>query len=239
MLGKRDNQQDSARINQKNNRFVATVCDGMGGMNSGQDASCYASEKVISFFSTLEDLDNYYDSCNKFLFELDDLVFGLRGEDGSRLGCGSTAVSVLIENKKLYWFSVGDSKIYLYRNRRMKSLAVEHNYGMELDRKLKSNEITQEEYDAEADKREQLISYLGMGTAEMFDSNSSPYELLKGDVLLLCTDGVYRALSETDILGVLKERVPVEIKCRKIQNMILKKNVANQDNATGIIIQIK
>lgn len=239
LMGKRSNQQDAYRLNQSKHGIVAIVCDGMGGLNDGQVASNYVADKVNDIFSVIKPDDEFSHNIEKLFYQLDDSVFGLADQEGKRLGCGTTIVAYLIYENKLYWFSVGDSKAYIVRNEEIHSLVREHNYAFVLKEKLNNNEISEADYQTEKSKGEQLISYLGMGSAEMFDVNKAPFKLNKGDTLFLCTDGVYRTLSENEIKEILIEKTPLEIKIREIENKINAHKVGNQDNATGIIIEVK
>ena len=152
---------------------------------------------------------------------------------------GTTVVAVYIVDGRLYWVSAGDSRLYAYRNGEMVQVTRDHNYFLRLNEELKSGEITQEYYRAEAEKGEHLISFAGVGGISVFDLSREPVGLLEGDILLLTTDGLYKALPKELIQHVLRSRNPLSVKADKLlsQIQVLKKNIV-LDNTTFILIQI-
>lgn len=235
--GKRDQQQDFYLSRQLPDRTIAIVCDGMGGLNGGSIASRQAAQTLMEDLERVMPGTDMYAFFRQELEKLDDEIYGLKNPDGSRLGAGTTIVSVLLFGDLLYWFSVGDSKLYYLRREEMCCVTREHNYAMQLDELRRQQQIDEEAYRQEAKRGEQLISYLGMGMAELFDGNYSPFVMERGDKILLCTDGLYRSVSQREIAGILSLPESAEQLCLRLEKTILSKNVQNQDNATWIILQ--
>ena len=73
--------------------------------------------------------------------------------------------------------------------------------------------------------------------AELFDGNYSPFLVEKGDKILLCTDGLYRSVSQQEIKNILQLPETTEKLCMRLEKTVNSKNVRNQDNATWIILQ--
>ena len=237
IIGDRESQQDYYVSRQYSDRTIAIVCDGMGGLAGGSAASRCAADMLLRDLERVEIQDNMFGFFKYELERLDDAIFGLRDESGRRLGAGTTIVAVLISGEKLHWFSVGDSKIYYKRNDEMYCITREHNYAMKLKEMLDSHEINEQEYRSHLSEGEKLISYLGMGVAELFDCNYSPFHMESGDCIFLCTDGVYRTLSQGEIQSILKQQGSTERICKFFENALFSKKIKNQDNATWIIIQ--
>lgn len=235
--GKREQQQDYYSSLQLPDRTIAIVCDGMGGLQGGSVASKAAAEQLMQDFQQVSESDDLYAFFAHELIVLDDLIYGLRNDDGSRLGAGTTLVSILMFRNRLYWFSVGDSKLYYLRGSEFCCVTREHNYALQLQEMREQNIIDEKRYQEEQAKGEQLISYLGSGTAELFDGNNSPFCMQKGDRILLCTDGLYRTLSDEEIHHILCMSGSSERICKMLENAVLSKNKVNQDNATWIVIQ--
>lgn len=237
IMGQRDEQQDAYVYKQFPDRTIAIVCDGMGGLQGGSVASKYVVKRLAY---ELERADLSVDMYSFFRYELeklDDEVYGLRGQDGKRIGAGTTVVATILSDNHLHWFSVGDSMLYYIRQEEMHCFTRAHNYMLHLNQKKDNHEISEEDYLKESEKGEQLISYLGMGTAEIFDSNYRPLTVQRGDRLLLCTDGLYRTLSQEEIYSIMKQSGSAERICKLFGNAISSKRVRNQDNATWIVIQ--
>ena len=237
IIGKRDQQQDYYTCSRLSDRTIAIVCDGMGGMAGGSIASRYAANLLSQDLESVSPTEDMYSFFQKELEKLDDAIYALKDENGERLGAGTTIVAVLMFGNKLYWFSVGDSKLYYMRRQEMYCVTRSHNYAMQLADMKKNSLIDEKKYLKESEKGEQLISYLGMGMAEIFDGNYSPFTMEVGDRILLCTDGLYRTLNQQEIRSVLEERGNTEYKCKMFEKAILSKKSHNQDNATWIVIQ--
>ncbi len=237
LQGSRDNQQDYWLIRQLQDRTIAIVCDGMGGMTAGETASQFAANRLLEDLLVLSKEENIYDFFRRELEKLDDAVYALKGENGKRLGAGTTIAAVMIFGNELYWFSVGDTKIYYKRNGEMHCLTREHNYAMHLSELREKNVIDNETYLNELSKGEQLISFLGLGTAEIYDSNYNALSMRQGDCIFICTDGVYRTLTNDEILDVLRQHGSCERMNKMMENAMLSKRKSNQDNATWVTIR--
>lgn len=239
--GKREQQQDHCNYIVEKDYGMAVVCDGMGGLQGGALASRYASNRFGMDYKIWKEIGG---EPAVFLEEegirLDEGVFRMRDAEGGCLGAGTTLASIIYEKEDLYWLSVGDSKIYIYRNNRLKCLTREHNYGLFLNDMLVSNSISLEEYEKKKDMAEKLISYIGMGNMRIMDTNLRPLKLLENDILVLCTDGVHRTLSEEKIAEILYEyqAMPEQI-VTTIQQAIETADINGQDNATAIVVAVK
>ncbi len=237
LQGRRDQQQDFYVSRQLSDRTIAIVCDGMGGMNGGKVASRHAAGILLDDMEAVAPEADMYAFFERELEKLDDEVYGLKNSDGSRMGAGTTIVSVLLFGDRLYWFSVGDSKFFYMRRQELYCVTREHNYAMQLNEMRREKVIAEDRYLQELERGEQLISYLGLGMAEIFDGNCSPFMMEPGDKILLCTDGLYRTVDQEEIRQIMLFREDTEHLCRRLEKMVLSKNRKNQDNATWIVMQ--
>lgn len=224
--GSRDRQEDYYICRQKEGRTIAVVCDGMGGMRGGNIASRFAAEQTVEALEKVKPTEGMHSFWKKELERLDDGVFGLRSEDGSRLKAGTTMVAVMLQEDKLHWFSVGDSRLFFMREHKLHCVTREHNYA------LLSEENTCDE------KKEQLISYLGMGAAELFDGSNTSFMTRRGDRLLLCTDGLSRTLKQEELAAILDSGKAPEAVCADLQEALEAKKQVRQDNATWVVIKV-
>ena len=242
--GNRADQQDSYYVSDsvklspfKLNRSFAVVCDGMGGLDCGDRASITA---VSMMKLAVEKLPTKQVDIPHFLSEMLDYIdyeishFDSLPDDK---GSGTTLVSVFIENRKLYWASVGDSTIFMFQDGLLKRITGKHNYKMFLDKLVENGKISSEQ--AESDpRRNALLSYLGMGGIAYRDINSKPYLMRSGDMLLLCTDGVTDTLSQEEITGIIYDNYDDVYRCcREITRIASEKNRKTLDNTTVVIVQ--
>lgn len=231
LQGSRERQEDYSISRQTADRTIAIVCDGMGGMREGHTASRIAAEQMLAILEKAEFTEHMHRFWKKEMERLDDTVYGLRYAGGERMRAGTTMVAVVLQGSRLHWFSIGDSKLLYMRNHRLHCVTREHNYA------LLAEKITGGNSEVCVDKKtEQLISYLGMGTAALFDGSDKAFETEQGDKLLLCTDGLYRTVPQEEIAEILDSTKDVEVISGKLREAVLAKKYSNQDNATWVVM---
>ena len=144
-IGTREEQQDYAEFYKDEGMVFAVLCDGMGGHEGGYVASTTAVKSFIKDSAKIP-----LDSIPAFFInkteETNNIIYNLSDSNGNRLMAGTTLVSVIINDDKLYWLSIGDSRIYIIRNNRIKQITKDHNYLFILDNMLKDNLICIDEY---------------------------------------------------------------------------------------------
>ncbi|MCD8361601.1 MAG: protein phosphatase 2C domain-containing protein [Lachnospiraceae bacterium] len=238
-IGCREEQQDRAFFKALHEELFAVVCDGMGGTDCGALASetaiCVA-EKLFAQRIESGRTEEVAAFLQNVLFETDDTVYDKLGrKDG-----GTTELAVLVQRDQLFWFSVGDSRLYIFRDGDMIQATRDHNYMLRLDEQMEKKEITEEFYRSEEERGEALISYMGMGGVTTFDLTHTPFELKAGDILLLCTDGLYKALPQEMIRYVLSTNSTLDRKARQLMSQVLvQKEMLLLDNTTFVLIELK
>ena len=236
--GKRKKQEDDLFYQVKGDSGMAVACDGIGGLDDGDWASYIAVQLMKKHYNNhvgLEDISGFFYDEIQYL---DQVISNLEDDKNKKIVTGTTFVSTIISNGLLYWASVGDSKIFLLtQNKKLKCLTREHNYRLQLDEALKQGIINEDEYNKEIKKADSLISYLGIGNMQLFDISAKPYQMNNEDMAILCTDGIFRALSNQEILNCIENNYKVEDMVNSIINCINNKNLRSQDNATIIIMK--
>lgn len=235
--GKRKKQEDNIFYQVKNNVGMAVVCDGMGGLDEGDWASHIAVELMKKHFNHRNTSEKIQDFYIEEIKHLDEVICQLEDEERKQIISGTTYVSAIIENDKLYWASVGDSKIFLYKNNCLTDLAQTHNYKLQLDQALEKGEITEQKYISELKNADCLISYLGVGNLEYYDISEEPTLLLNGDLVILCSDGVFNTLNEQEIINIINGCSSAQDIVEQIIHRIEIKNIKGQDNASLIVLK--
>lgn len=238
ILGTRKNQQDTVFGNVDGKRTLAVVCDGMGGMNGGEIASQTAATIIIDDFYKEYPIADMQTFLYKEAKKMDTAVNNLTDEDGKPLKGGTTVVAVVIEENEMYFLSVGDSKIYILRENQIMAINREHNYRLSLDERLKYGQITEAQYRAEENQAEALISYLGMGNVSLMDINNEPFILQENDIILLCSDGLYKRLSNREIFEIIKYEEPdMDRAAKRLTDVVMMRTRKNQDNTSLVLMQ--
>ena len=125
-----------------------------------------------------------YDLLCEAVEEANDAVYTKAMENPSTRGMGTTAVCAVIRGGMAYYAHVGDSRAYLYHGHTLSQLTRDHSMVQEL---VEQGAITEQE--AATHPRKNLITRaLGVGAEVLPDCNSIPVR--KGDILLLCSDGL-------------------------------------------------
>lgn len=89
-----------------------------------------------------------------------------------------------------------------YRDGTLEQLNIDHNFGAQLDQMALEGSITQDEA-LHHPQRAALTSYLGISELTLISGNRMPFQLRKGDVLIQCTDGLYRYLPDSTMCRIL------------------------------------
>ena len=240
IIGARESQQDNGCLYSSPEGTLAAVCDGMGGMEDGGKASLAAVQDLCEAYISRPKEMPVPEFFRSQALMINRKISEFRNAMGKRLNSGTTMVAAVIENGKLWWISVGDSRIYMLRSTEIKQVNREHNYRMALQQQLAAGEITQAFYNEEEKTRkaDALISYLGMQNLTLMEINSSPFPLYPGDKVLLCSDGVYRSLTDQQIKALADDNdIDQEIAAKRICDMAKRYGGRTQDNTTMMILK--
>lgn len=240
-IGTRDSQQDAAFATetwqggtQEEFRVFGILCDGMGGLSDGDRASALATE----FFA------NYLMAAPADAAMPELLACGARDVDahiaqelGGAQGAGTTLVVAVFSPAGLHWLSVGDSRVYVLRGGEMLQVTRDHNYALHLDQKVLRGEIDAELAENHPE-RGALISYIGMDGVELMDIPPQGLPLLDEDMVLLCSDGLYRALTDEQMREIMvKNAEDVKKAAKKLVSRAVEGKASGQDNTTAVILK--
>ncbi|MBR1506422.1 MAG: serine/threonine-protein phosphatase [Eubacterium sp.] len=238
IIGTRDYQQDSLFADVQNQNCIGIVCDGMGGMADGDKASQTAVCTFVEDYYSLKNHDNIPLFMENEAKKIDELVYEIESEDGEKHGSGTTIVAVIIEDNRMYWMSVGDSRIYIIRGKKILTVNRDHNLRLRLDQKIQDGTITSTEYHREEKNAEALISYLGIGNVSLIDVNREALELREDDIVLLCSDGLYKRLEDEEIAEIVMYEEPdMKRAAKRLTDVVMRRTKRNQDNTSVVLMQ--
>ncbi|MBF0376719.1 MAG: serine/threonine-protein phosphatase [Desulfamplus sp.] len=242
-IGERKEQQDSFGYSDiEDKEFVrhggvlAVVADGMGGLACGADASRLAVKIMLREYMTKSENEKVIEALKRSIITANEAVHSMAMEKGLEGETGTTLVAAVVKDNQLFWISAGDSRLYLCRNNNITLMTKDHNYANELARDVKQGIITPEEAAIHPD-RNALTSFLGMVDLPEIDRNLRPFPLESGDILVLCSDGLYNALTEKEMAGILNLDSPQQSAENLLQNVLSKKR-KHQDNLTVAILAL-
>lgn len=203
------------------------VADGMGGHQVGD----IASSKIVTALESVtehENLSAYIDAvedclidANENMLEYAQIMF----EEGTM---GSTLVALIIRGRVGVCLWVGDSRLYRFRNQNLVQISRDHS---QLEEMIELGLISRA--DAENHPQRNVITRaVGVESPLYVDINVFTTQV--GDTFLLCSDGLYTAVSEDDIYQAMLVR-DVE----QSVDVLINKAIANgaPDNVSVIVVQ--
>ena len=237
-IGQRDDQQDAYGLTDDKDILLyhrrgqfAVVADGMGGLSNGGEISSLAVKSCYNLFYELPE----YKKPSDMLLEMAKAAnYNVNMYLRNRQRSGSTLAASIIRDGYLYFLTIGDSHIYLYRNGGMFLLNREHVYREELALSAINGEVAMEQVKGDKQSKS-LTSYLGVGEISHMDRNEDGIKLLAGDKILLCSDGVYGTISESQMEAALRQDVHSAV--HQIQQMIENEDKPYQDNYTAVVLE--
>jgi len=150
-IGSRSEQQDSFAFSHiedaalvRRAGILAVVADGMGGLAMGKESGATVVASVLGIHEALPAPDAPSEILEQAVLTANDEVLTLARDAGVEGDAGSTLVAVIVKDDKLYWASVGDSRIYLFRSGEMVQLNSEQNYSADLMRQVAVGKITRD-----------------------------------------------------------------------------------------------
>ncbi len=244
--GKRPYQEDTllADFHGGMDRGFAVLADGMGGHAAGDLASRLVVIDAVSHLKFLMHdgaaLEQSLQSELTSAIETANEVLKDRAADDRRLqGMGATFLATVLFEDRLYWASVGDSPLYLWREGKLKQLNEDHSMAPIIDQMAKSGELTEEEAANHPD-RNALTSVLMGRSVKSMDVPKTATVLDPGDVLIQASDGL-QYLDEREIVTVL-EGLGTDASSREIADALMQAlfdlDDPAQDNTAIMVLQL-
>jgi protein phosphatase len=204
----RANNEDSLDWDSDVGLFV--VADGMGGCNAGEVASSLAVRMLLGEFRQLPLTLPSQDGCTTALspaamrlctaiLKANRAVFEASLQEPKFAGMGTTLVATLFQGHRAIIASIGDSRVYRFRGTQLEQLTVDHTV---LQEQIEFGLITPEQARLMGG-RGLITRALGVEPGIEVDVQEQP--LLPGDIYLLCTDGLFDMLDDTEIGAIIRE----------------------------------
>ena len=183
---------------------LAVVADGMGGHQRGEVASQLAVQAAVRVverelaegaLSAPAIVDLAFREANRRILEA-------AGSDPGPDAMGTTLTLGLSQGNLLYLGHVGDSRVYLVRGEKILQLTEDHTV---VGTMVRNGDLAEEEA-MHHPQRNLLTRALGM--ERLVAADLSCHELVPGDTILLCTDGLHGLVSPSEILRAAGGRDP-------------------------------
>jgi serine/threonine protein phosphatase PrpC len=207
------------------------VADGIGGQAGGAVASGLATEALKSFLvRRLKELTHPPDwraLLDESFHEANQKIFDKIAENINLTGMGTTLVAAVVLGGRAFVANVGDSRAYAVREDEIRQITEDHSWVAEQSRirAMSEVEINRSPF------RHMITRSLGFGSDIRMDFFE--VDLEDGDFLLLCSDGLYSAVSDAEILKIFKKYDDPEKICRKLLKSA--NHSGGRDNITAVV----
>ena len=229
----RKNNEDACFVIPGSDVYV--VADGVGGNSSGEVASRTAVEKIAGFVNDNDirsntSTDEIFEFMAEAISEANEAIYDL-GRDQSRYrGMATTVVLAYLYRGEGYIANIGDSRAYVYRQDGLKRITKDHTYVNEL---IDKGVITEDE--AESHRQKNVITK-ALGAEPRVEPDFYKLDLHTGDILLLCTDGLYGEVGEEKMAEVLKAGANMNDTCAELVDLAIQSG--GRDNITVICVRL-
>lgn len=194
---RRVNEDSMVTFDSPNGRVVA-VCDGMGGQNAGDVASQLAVAVIQDILS-----DNTFatpeEAITSSVIAANQAILRKASMNEDMQGMGATCVMLIVKDGKVYYGSVGDSRIYYIANGMIRQITKDQSYVQTL---VDAGQITQEAAEHHQDKN-QITNALGVEGMTPPVIGQMPITPEPNSTFLLCSDGLSGMINNNTILNTV------------------------------------
>lgn len=213
------------QIGNLSNLFI--VADGMGGHNAGDYASKYTVETICG-----EIQNSYEKNPIKILARAIEVannnIRQKAGEDIKLLGMGTTVVAATLIGQYLQVANVGDSRLYIV-NEKITQITRDHSLVEEM---VRMGGLDRNAARSHPDKN---IITRAIGASDTVDVDFFSVELQKGDIVLMCSDGLTNMLEDEEIRMILSGQRDIVEKAEELVKAA--NNNGGKDNIAVILIE--
>ena len=226
----RSYNQDSFHEDPKGRFFI--VADGMGGHAGGQEASKIAIEKIKAYLKDRWDSDDASDDLLKEAIALANQgIIDDQLNNPERGDMGTTVVAVLFREDNVWYSNIGDSRLYRLRGEELDQITEDQTW---VAQAVKAGEITKEQ--ARMHPWRHVLSQC-LGREDMQAARVKEMDVVSGDRLLLCSDGLTEEVPDEKINSYLQSSSD----CAEIAHKLIEaaKQAGGSDNITVIIVAVE
>ena len=175
------------------------VCDGMGGAAAGEVASQMAVDSIYDALASSEpqDRDGFARLLRRAVQHANERIFIQSRDNQSERGMGTTCTVASLRDDTLVIAQIGDSRCYVLRDGKLAQVTKDQSLAWQL---IEAGAMTADE--AKAFEHANIILQ-ALGVQERVEVVLSQVQLRRGDVALLCSDGLHGPVADEELLAIL------------------------------------
>ena len=240
--GRRDAQQDAVGFSPRadvdfarHGGQLAALADGMGGLRNGLWAASHAVQALIQTYRDKSSDEPIATALQRALVVANAVVHdeAARLEAVDRMGC--TLAVAVVHGQDLHWLNVGDSRVYVCEDGRLRCLSTDHSVSQMLQQRVQRGELRADEARVHP-MRHALTSYLGRPEPPLHAGSAAALPLRPGAWVLLCSDGLTQALDDAQIRGLLHGTA--QSACDRLLQAVLARQLPEQDNVSVAVLRV-
>jgi len=222
---------------------LSVLSDGMGGEAHGEVASKLAIEAIRDhctewlrtpgmplFGETLANLPERANRLASAVRLANRAIYESAQKHPSQKGMGATVVAIWLDEEQMSVAHVGDSRLYRMRQGQLEQVTQDHSLVAE---QVRRGILTQQQADS-SQMQSVLIRALGIDPEVEVDAEEQT--VLPGDILVLCSDGLNRMVSDPDIGSILNTSLSAQ---EAVERLIsLANENGGEDNVTVIVVRV-
>ncbi len=232
-VGNRSNNQDRCCVVEHGESLLIFLADGMGGHKGGELAAQEAMDCFVEIFrQQLTPIDNPALFLEIAMQDAHRNVSGIGANDNPPWYPRTTCVACLVQDNMAYWAYLGDSRLYILRDDNVHERTRDHTYIEE----LYQNDVISEDEMLTHPMRNYVTYCLG-GPNKMPPASSGHIdELQPGDIILLCSDGLWGAINVEDICQL--KGIAIDTAINRMAEEAERISHPNSDNVTLVGIKL-
>ena len=208
------------------------IADGMGGYNGGEVASRLAVDAAKNYIlsnyeKTNRDRESLVDLVKNSSQYANMVVYEKAQSNNELKKMGTTLDVCLIYQNRAYIAHIGDSRVYRLRKEFFRRLTKDHSYVQQL---VDEGKITKQESINHPEKNMLLKA---LGVTPFIEPDAMVKGFIKGDTILMCSDGLTNMISEDEIKRIIQEN-PTDATKMLVQRA---NDCGGKDNITAIVIR--
>ena len=234
----RENNEDYAfywipekRKDRKEKGYIFVLADGMGGYEGGEVASKIAVETVINEYKNLPAGITPEDFLREAIKKAHENIIEKKKEDKKLEKMGTTLEVVIVKKDNIYIGHIGDSRVYIHKNRKLTQITEDHSWVQE---QVKAGVLTPEQ--AKKHPQKNLITKC-LGIEEFNTPDILIQKFLPEDTILTCSDGLSDEVEDKEIEEILNKHKDIEEAGKELVKKAKEKG--GKDNITIQLIRKK